>query len=78
MSLKDEVMAVIEEIEQENRKGKKVPSYAMDVEVRRRFAGREKEVREALRALYKERRIEAGRTLNHIWIKAKTNTKDGI
>ena len=77
MSLRDEVKAVIREIEREKREARRVPGYALDVEVKARFPGREKEVREALRSLYKEREIEAGRTLNNTWIRTK-NERNGV
>lgn len=76
MNLMDEVyeeavLAVIEAVEAEKRMARVVPGYALDVEVRARMPGKDKEVREALRRLWKSKRIAAGRTLNHIWIKTK-------
>lgn len=66
-------MRVIEEIEREKREGRVVPGYAMDVEVRARFPGREAEVRSAMNEMYKAGEIGVGRTLNNIWINRKTN-----
>lgn len=67
----EEVLAVIEEIEQEKRAMRMEPSYALDVEVRQRMPGKDRETREALRRLYKRRQIAAGRTVNNIWIKTR-------
>lgn len=72
---KREVARVIEEIEREKREGRVVPGYAMDMEVRARFPGREAEVRSALNEMYKAGEISVGRTLNNIWIKRNTNTE---
>lgn len=73
-NIKKSVLSVIEDIEQEKRVARVVPSYAIDVEVRARFPGRDKEVRGVLNELWRDGGIEIGRTLNNIWIKKKTKT----
>lgn len=72
--IKKSVLSVIEDIEQEKRVARVVPSYAIDVEVRARFPGRDTEVRGVLNELWRDGEIEIGRTLNHILIKMKTKT----
>lgn len=73
-NIKKAVLSVIEDIEQEKRVARVVPSYAIDVEVRARFPGRETEVRGVLNELWRDGGIEIGRTLNNIWIKTETKT----
>ena len=72
--IKKSVLSVIEDIEQEKRVARVVPCYAIDVEVRARFPGRDTEVRGVLNELWRDGEIEIGRTLNHILIKMKTKT----
>lgn len=70
-----EILDVIEEIERENRERRLWPDYALDIEVRARFSGRDGEVRAMLRRLYREGKIKAGQTLNHIWIRRTKDAK---
>lgn len=77
MSLRDEVLKEISDIEKAKEEGRRRPTYALDEEVKARFPGRGKEVMEVLRRLYKAGEIEAGKTLNNTWIRIKTK-KDGV
>lgn len=68
--MKEEILAIIEQIVSEKQNAKIEPAVALDIEIK--AAVREK-VLQALRSLYKEGKLDFGRTLNHNFAKAITN-----
>lgn len=68
--MKKKVLDVIREIEAEKRAARRMPDYAIDVEVWARFPGEVSAVRLTLRDLWRGGEIKAGRTLNHLWVRA--------
>jgi ATP-dependent Lon protease len=70
--MKKIIMEVLQTITQNKKDAKQFPDFVIETELRKEITERTKE---ALRELWRERKINVGRTINHNYIELITDPK---
>lgn len=66
--MKEEVIKIIEEISAKKREARKFPEFVLEMELRKAIKER---VLDVLRELYKEEKVDFGRTLNDNFVEIR-------